>query len=49
MWGIELMPEEAKEAPIVLDHVFIGKCEDFIDGRPDKYFAAVYFLMYRNI
>jgi len=43
VWGIELVPEVGKEAQKVLDHVFIGKCEDFIDELPDNYFDVVYF------
>lgn len=42
VWGIELMPEEGKEAEKVLDRVFIGKCEDFINELPDNYFDAIY-------
>ncbi|WET03544.1 class I SAM-dependent methyltransferase [Flavobacterium sp. YJ01] len=42
VWGIELMPEEGKEAEKVLDRVFIGKCEDFINDLPDNYFDAIY-------
>lgn len=42
-WGIELMPNEAEEAKKVLDKVFVGKCEDYIDDLPDNYFDAIYF------
>lgn len=42
VWGIELMPDEGKEAEKILDRVFIGKCEDFINELPDNYFDAIY-------
>lgn len=42
-WGIELMPDEAEEAKIVMDKIFVGLCEDFIDDLPDNYFDAIYF------
>ncbi|ULC58702.1 methyltransferase domain-containing protein [Flaviramulus sp. BrNp1-15] len=42
VWGIELMEEHAKEAQKKLDKVFIGKCEDFIESLPDKYFDVIY-------
>jgi 2-polyprenyl-3-methyl-5-hydroxy-6-metoxy-1,4-benzoquinol methylase len=42
-WGIEYMPDEAKEAMKVLDKVFLGPCEDFIDEIPDNFFDVIYF------
>lgn len=42
-WGIELMPNEAEEAKSILDKVFVGKCEDYIDDLPNNYFDAIYF------
>jgi 2-polyprenyl-3-methyl-5-hydroxy-6-metoxy-1,4-benzoquinol methylase len=41
-WGIELMQAPGKEAEKVLDKVFIGPCEDFLDELPDNYFDAIY-------
>ncbi|MFH6601992.1 class I SAM-dependent methyltransferase [Maribacter algicola] len=41
-WGIELMPEPGKQAQKVLDKVYIGPCEDILDGLPDNYFDAIY-------
>ena len=43
VWGIELMEEEAKAAEAVLDKVFVGVCEKYIDGLPEHYFDAIYF------
>lgn len=43
IWGIEYMPDEAKIAEPVLDKIFVGPCEDYIDGLPDTYFDAIYF------
>ncbi|MHC0442832.1 class I SAM-dependent methyltransferase [Flavobacterium sp. 3-210] len=42
VWGIELMDKEGKEAQKVLDHVFIGKCEDLLNNLPDNYFDAIF-------
>ncbi|MFO7745521.1 MAG: class I SAM-dependent methyltransferase [Psychroflexus sp.] len=42
-WGIEYMESHAKEAQKVLDKVFIGQCEKFIDDLPDNYFDVIYF------
>jgi 2-polyprenyl-3-methyl-5-hydroxy-6-metoxy-1,4-benzoquinol methylase len=42
-WGIEYMESHAKEAQKVLDKVFIGECEKFIDDLPDNYFDVIYF------
>jgi 2-polyprenyl-3-methyl-5-hydroxy-6-metoxy-1,4-benzoquinol methylase len=42
-WGIEYMASEADEAVKVLDKVFSGLCEDFIDDLPDNYFDVIYF------
>ena len=41
-WGIELMEGPAKEAEKRLDKVFIGPCEDFIEGLPDNFFDVIY-------
>lgn len=43
VWGIELMEEEAKVAETVIDKVFIGPCEDFIQSLPNNYFDVIYF------
>ncbi|MGJ8592705.1 MAG: class I SAM-dependent methyltransferase [Aquaticitalea sp.] len=43
VWGIELMPDAGDEAKKVLDKVFVGPCEDFIEDLPDNYFDAIYF------
>lgn len=42
-WGIEYMETHAKEAGKVLDKVFIGECERFLEDLPDNYFDAIYF------
>lgn len=42
VWGIELMEEEANIAVQVLDKVFVGVCEKYIDGLPEHYFDAIY-------
>lgn len=42
-WGIEYMAAEAKVAEKVLDKVFTGPCEDFIDDLPDEFFDVIYF------
>jgi 2-polyprenyl-3-methyl-5-hydroxy-6-metoxy-1,4-benzoquinol methylase len=42
-WGIEYMESHALEAQKVLDKVFIGECEKFIEDLPDNYFDAIYF------
>ena len=42
-WGIEMMPDQAEAAKSILDKVFTGMCEDFIDDLPDNYFDAIYF------
>ncbi|MFO7744175.1 MAG: methyltransferase domain-containing protein, partial [Psychroflexus sp.] len=42
-WGIEYMESHAKEAQKVLDKVFIGECEKFLEDLPDNYFDAIYF------
>ena len=41
-WGIELMEEPGKEAEKILDKVFIGPCEDFIEELPDDFFDVIY-------
>ncbi|TMM53243.1 class I SAM-dependent methyltransferase [Maribacter algarum] len=41
-WGIELMEKPGKEAEKVLDKVFIGPCENFIEELPDNYFDVIY-------
>lgn len=43
IWGIELMPEEAAEAEKIVDKIFVGECEKFIDQLPDNYFDVIYF------
>jgi len=43
VWGIELMEEEAKIAETVLDKVFVGPCEQFIQDLPEGYFDVIYF------
>jgi 2-polyprenyl-3-methyl-5-hydroxy-6-metoxy-1,4-benzoquinol methylase len=43
VWGIELMPDAAKEAQKVLDKVFCGPCEGFLETLPNDYFDAIYF------
>lgn len=43
VWGIELTKEAANKAINVLDKVFIGPCENFIDELPDNYFDTIYF------
>lgn len=42
-WGIELMKEEGEKAKKLLDKVFIGEVESFIDELPDDYFDTIYF------
>ena len=41
-WGIELMEEPAQLAAKVLDNVFVGPCQKFLDDLPDDYFDVVY-------
>lgn len=43
VWGIELMKDEAEIAATVLDKVFIGPCEDFLEELPNNYFDVIYF------
>jgi 2-polyprenyl-3-methyl-5-hydroxy-6-metoxy-1,4-benzoquinol methylase len=43
VWGIEPMAGEAKIAETVLDKVFTGGVEPFLDQLPDRYFDAIYF------
>lgn len=43
VWGIEFMPAEAGKAGEVLDKIFIGPCEKFIDDLPENHFDAIYF------
>lgn len=42
-WGIEYMTSQAKQAGKVLDKVFCGPCEDFLDDIPNDYFDVIYF------
>lgn len=42
-WGIEYMKEHGEHATKVLDKVFIGPCESFLDHLPDNYFDVIYF------
>ncbi len=41
-WGIELMEIPGEKAKKVLDRVFIGPCENYLDDLPDNYFDAIY-------
>jgi len=41
-WGIELMETPGQAAKKILDKVFIGPCEDFLEELPDNYFDAIY-------
>ncbi len=43
VWGIEMMENEARDAEKVIDKVFIGVCEDFLDELPDNFFDVIYF------
>ncbi|WP_339757403.1 class I SAM-dependent methyltransferase [uncultured Winogradskyella sp.] len=43
VWGIEYMPEEGEVAKKVLDKIFIGAVEDYINELPDNFFDAIYF------
>jgi 2-polyprenyl-3-methyl-5-hydroxy-6-metoxy-1,4-benzoquinol methylase len=43
VWGIEPMESEAKVAETVLDKVFTGGVEPFLEQLPDRYFDAIYF------
>jgi len=43
VWGIELMEQEAVVAQTVLDKVFVGPCEQFIQDLPEGYFDVIYF------
>jgi 2-polyprenyl-3-methyl-5-hydroxy-6-metoxy-1,4-benzoquinol methylase len=43
VWGIELMESEAAIASKILDKVFAGECEKYLDTLPDNYFDAIYF------
>jgi len=42
VWGIELMKTPGKAAEKILDKVFIGPCENFLDELPNNYFDAIY-------
>jgi 2-polyprenyl-3-methyl-5-hydroxy-6-metoxy-1,4-benzoquinol methylase len=42
-WGIEYMPSHAEEAKNILDKVFAGECEKFLDDLPNDYFDVIYF------
>ncbi|MBZ9628408.1 class I SAM-dependent methyltransferase [Psychroflexus sp. CAK57W] len=42
-WGIEYMRSHGEQAEKVLDKVFIGECEKFIDDLPNDYFDVIYF------
>lgn len=37
------MPDEAEVAKKIMDKVFVGLCENFIDNLPDNHFDAIYF------
>ena len=43
VWGIEPMESEAIVAETVLDKVFTGGVEPFLEQLPDRYFDAIYF------
>ncbi len=43
VWGIEFRQEEADKAERILDKLFAGPCEEFIDDLPDNYFDVIYF------
>jgi 2-polyprenyl-3-methyl-5-hydroxy-6-metoxy-1,4-benzoquinol methylase len=43
VWGIEYMKEEGDLAKDILDKVFIGAVEDYINDMPDNFFDAIYF------
>lgn len=43
VWGIEYKEEEAQKAKNILDTVFSGPCENFIDDLPENYFDVIYF------
>lgn len=43
VWGIEFMQEEADKAKKVLDKIFTGPCEEFIDDLPEDHFDVIYF------
>ena len=42
-WGIEYMESHANVAKEVLDKVYIGECEKYLDELPNNYFDAIYF------
>ncbi|SDG76445.1 class I SAM-dependent methyltransferase [Psychroflexus sediminis] len=42
-WGIEYMRSHGEKAEKILDKVFIGECEKFIDDLPNDYFDVIYF------
>lgn len=42
-WGIEYMQSHAEEAKKILDKVFAGECEKFLDDLPNVYFDVIYF------
>ncbi|GAA4281256.1 class I SAM-dependent methyltransferase [Gaetbulibacter aestuarii] len=43
VWGIEFTEGPGNEAKDVLDQVFVGRCEDYMDDLPENYFDAIYF------
>ena len=43
VWGIELMEKEAIIAKEIVDKLFIGNCEKYINDLPNNYFDAIYF------
>lgn len=42
-WGIELVEEQGMQAQKVLDKVFIGACETYLNDLPENYFDAIFF------
>lgn len=42
VWGLELMPKEAREAEKHLDKVFSGPVEDYLEALPKDFFDVIY-------
>lgn len=43
VWGIEYMKKEALKAEAVLDKVFAGPCEEFLEELPEFFFDVIFF------
>lgn len=43
VWGIEYRKEEANKAEFILDKIYTGPCEQFIEELHEDYFDAIYF------